>query len=432
VTRKNCWLAFAIALELSALAALPIFSNLGFPHSPAVFVGIFLISGGAYLFAVHHFCAVPKDWQPLLLWSLAILLRLAVLPAAPGDDFWRYFWEGKIQVLGFNPYLFSPDSPTFASLRDSIWAKVNHRDFAAIYPPGAELVFSALSRVGANPFFAKTVFAAADLGVVALLLRLVNGDFTRAIWYAWNPAVIYSFAGAGHFDSLMILTLLGAVVVSKKMETSWWATLGSSILLGISISIKIIPVFLIFLWMWRSGRRWVATIPALLLPYCLTLFYGGFSTVIQPLKQFAYVARFNDLVWWIVETSIWPNPAQKNGRAQIVLVAAALILTIIFRKDWQRGILWILGATLVLSPVLHPWYVTWILPFACWRRQYAWFILSLSATVALLVWEDGPFWRAWELTWPLRLCVSLPPLLWLFANRAAARTSLTPDEPAHA
>ncbi len=34
-----------------------------------------------------------------------MLLRLVALPLEPGDDFWRYQWEGKIQQAGFNPYV---------------------------------------------------------------------------------------------------------------------------------------------------------------------------------------------------------------------------------------------------------------------------------------------------------------------------------------
>jgi alpha-1,6-mannosyltransferase len=428
VTRENFRLGLALALELTALAALPTFSNLGLEHAAACFVGLFLVSGFAYLLAVHHAGAVPKNWQPLLLWSAAVALRLIVLPATPGDDFWRYVWEGKIQSLGFNPYVFHPDSPALAAVRDTTWANVNHRDFVAIYPPGAELLFAWLARMGAVPIIAKTLFVAADLGVIAILMRWLNGSFTQVIWYAWNPAVVYSFAGAGHFDSLMLLTLVGAIVVAKNLKTNWRAALLSSVLLGLSISIKIVPLFLVPLWFLRARRHWPAVTPALLIPASLTLFYGGLATVAQPLRQFAYVARFNDLIWWLIEATIWPNPMQKNGRAQVVLAITVLILTFIFRHDSRRAVLWILGAVLILSPVLHPWYVTWVLPVACARRQYAWHILSLSATVALLVWEDGPFWRAWELTWPLRLAVSLPPLLWWLAQ---SRRNFS-DEPAHA
>ena len=65
----------------------------------------------------------------------------------PGDDFWRYQWEGKIQQAGFNPYTHAPDAPALEALREEFpaWHRINHRHFRTIYPPGAELVFLALS-----------------------------------------------------------------------------------------------------------------------------------------------------------------------------------------------------------------------------------------------------------------------------------------------
>jgi hypothetical protein len=43
------------------------------------------------------------------------------------------------------------------------------------------------------------LFVAADLLVAGLLARLAG--FQAAAWYAWNPAVIYAFAGGAHYDS---------------------------------------------------------------------------------------------------------------------------------------------------------------------------------------------------------------------------------------
>ena len=41
--------------------------------------------------------AVPRA----LFWAVAVLARLALLPMEPGDDIWRYLWEGGIQLQGF-------------------------------------------------------------------------------------------------------------------------------------------------------------------------------------------------------------------------------------------------------------------------------------------------------------------------------------------
>ena len=47
--------------------------------------------------------------------------------------------------------------------------------------------------------------------VLILLLAAMKQSLHRVLAYAWNPAVLISFAMSGHFDSLAIVTFLGAL-----------------------------------------------------------------------------------------------------------------------------------------------------------------------------------------------------------------------------
>ena len=84
----------------------------------------------------------------MIFWIVAILLRIVALPLEPGDDIWRYQWEGKVQNAGFNPYVLAPNDAQLTTVRAEFpdWSQINHRDFSAIYPPGTELIFAGLSR----------------------------------------------------------------------------------------------------------------------------------------------------------------------------------------------------------------------------------------------------------------------------------------------
>src|SRR4051812_24381437 len=206
----------AVTLEVLLVAALNFFDEWTLAEMPIRFVATALIGGIVFFAAVMDF----PEWisgrsQKMTFWTIAILLRLVALPLEPGDDFWRYQWEGKIQHAGFNPYVHAPDDPALEEQRAEFphFYHINHRDFRAIYPPGAELLFAGLSRITNSPLLYKLLFAAADLGVVAVLLLLIPGPwrFATAAWYAWNPLVIYSFAGSAHFDSLMILPMIGGI-----------------------------------------------------------------------------------------------------------------------------------------------------------------------------------------------------------------------------
>jgi hypothetical protein len=35
-----------------------------------------------------------------------------------------------------------------------------------------------------------------------------------------------------------------------------------------------------------------------------------------------------------------------------------------------------IGTFLILSPTVHPWYLTWIVPFLCFNNNWAWLVLT--------------------------------------------------------
>lgn len=426
--------------ELACLLVAVRCGDLGVAGHPARLVGALLVAGVFFLLAVRLFAKAPAAGRAVLFWLVAIVLRVAVLPMEPGDDFWRYLWEGRVQQHGFNPYVESPDSPRLVALRDAGWGKINHPQSAAIYPPATELVFAVLARVvpataqspGSVLLF-KVVFLLADLATVALLLRLIGGaDRHRvAAWYAWNPAVVFACAGAAHFDSLMLATLTGAVYALHRAtgadaaRPAWSWSLASAACLGLAIAFKLIPIFLLPVWLGALHRRAAALLLSMGIPAALTLPYGGPRVVLEPLLGFTRVTRFNDLVWGWIEALTIRNPYGRNWPFTLALVLAVLVITWKFRADWRRGALWVLGAALLLSPVVHPWYLTWILPLAVWRGQIAWTVLSLSVITALLLWETTPLWTAWQPNFLTRSLVVLPPLVaWIWCSKCR-----TPNAP---
>ena len=403
--------------------------DLGIPGHPARLVGALLGAGGCFLVAVRFFPKGRARNPAVLFWVVAIALRVVLLPMEPGDDLWRYLWEGRIQQHGFNPYVESPDSTELVDLREDDWWQINHPESAAIYPPATELVFAALAHFvpataqsRASVLLFKIIFTLADLATIALLLHLIGGAerHRTAAWYAWSPAVAYACAGAGHFDSLMLLTLTAAVLAldrataQNETRPAWsWALL-SAACLGLAIACKLVPVFLLPVWFFALRRRAAALLVSIAIPAALTLPYGGPAIVLKPLLAFADVTRFNDLVWGWIEAVTIANPYGRNWPFTLALAVAVAGIAWKFRADWRRSALWVLGAVLLLSPTLHPWYVTWILPLAIWRGQAAWTVLSLSALTALLLWETTPLWNEWEPNFLTRSMVVLPPLAaWL-------------------
>lgn len=427
---------FALLVELLLCAALNLYDDWTLAEMPVRFVAVGIGCGIAFLYAVSEFpIALGPRAQAILFWAVAIALRLLVLPLEPGDDFWRYQWEGKVQQAGLNPYVQAPDDPKLAELRTEFpnFYKINHRHFRAIYPPGVELIFATLARISDHELLYKLLFATADLATAGILLLLLPpaSRYASAAWYAWNPLVVYSFAGSAHFDSLMVWPMLAGVLLLTRIDTAsssrtkWQLAFAASTLFGIAISIKLIPLILLPLCVFALRSRALTLTISLAIPGILCLLYGYPDVPIwNSLSDFAYVTRLNDLFWWIVEETFWPNPRQKNYRYHVVAAIAVCVVSLFFWRNWKRGMLWVMGTALILSPVLHPWYLTWILPFAAWRRAQPWQVLSVTLFAYFLFWNERLFALPWRSELWLRGIIMIPPLvatLFFLASKPPAR-----------
>ncbi len=424
-------------MEILAVALMSRHGNFLEAGEPGKFTTFAMVASAGFWLAALGLqkVAASAHSRTCCFWIVAVVLRLAMLPTAPGDDLWRYRWEGNIQLHGFNPYLLAPDSAALVGLRDADWNRINHRDVPAIYPPLAEAVFALLARGGNSPLGYKLLFASADLGVAAILRRLLAREGSSpdvAAWYAWNPLAVYVGAGAAHFDPLMVLALVGSVWCLDRLSAQtarednnaapWrvpplaWAGAG---LLGISIALKAASVVLLPVWFFALGwRRAVVTLPvAVGLSPALALFYGFPGVpVFGTLARFARGFRVNDALWWIVD------PAGRWSDAYAPVVAGVCIgLAVWLRGDWRRGALWVMGAALLLSPATHAWYVLWVLPLAVWRGDdgRAWVVFSVSVFGYFLLWEvNRASGQSWEEPLWLRGLIYLPPLVELGWQRA--------------
>jgi alpha-1,6-mannosyltransferase len=86
----------------------------------------------------------------------------------------------------------------------------------------------------------STILDLASAVVLMLLLTAMKQPPHRVLAYAWNPAVLISFAMSGHFDSLAIVTFLAALflLVTNRPALSMAA-------LALSFLSKFFPVLLL-------------------------------------------------------------------------------------------------------------------------------------------------------------------------------------------
>ena len=414
--------AILVFTEIVFIAILNFCDDWTFQQMPVRFVGTAVAAGIAFLAAVSHFPSQNAlRNQAIVFWAIALLLRLIVLPVAPSDDLVRYQWEGKVQRAGFNPYITAPADPQLDDLRHSFpeAAKINHPELRAFAGPGAELFFRFLNRLSDKPLIYKIIFGIGDLGVAAVLLRLIGGEerYSVAAWYAWNPLVVYSFAGAAHFDSLMIVSLVAAVLALDRLAsdsdlTRQWVWAGfAALFLGIAISFHVAAAALLLLFVFALRWRSILLLISVSLPALLSVPFGSARVVFwDSLGQIRNLSRLNDLCWWLIEDTFWPNPHQRNFHYLPIIMVSIIAVSILFVRNWKRGILWALGIVLALTPILQPWFCTWILPIAAWRRSYAWHVLSVTLFAYYLFWDERLFALPWHAEPWMRALIIAPVL----------------------
>jgi len=334
------------------------------------------------------------------IWIPALLLRLALLPTAPSDDVNRYLWEGHIVAQGLNPYAAPAADPMWEDHRDSYWEAMNHKDKATAYPPLALGTFALITQISYHPMAFKLCFLAADLltlGGILSLLKSRGLALGFAGFYAFNPLILFAYAGEAHFDALMVAALVWALVAFQSGRTKWAVSL-ASIASGIKwITLPLIPFFAKRPRLVEGGLA----LAVLLLP--ILIFWNSLPELVGGLLQFGSSRNFNGPVYAGLLSLGLPR-IFCTGVVGVVLCVVVLWRWMIrSHAPVDSHIRWILGSLIVLSPTVHFWYLAWIVPFVCLRPSMPWLTFSLSGGAYFFVWTHAAQ-GAWALNgWQIAL-----------------------------
>ena len=312
--------------------------------------------------------------------------RLALLPYPPSDDMNRYLWEGRLVSSGISPYAHAPDDPALSDMAagDPYHAKVNHPSMPAAYPPLMIGIFSGLVQIWYDPLAVKVFVTLFDLAAVLFLLGILHARGLPLRWawlYALNPLVLFAFAGEGHFDAVQAALLMGALFFHTRRKWVW-----AFLLAGLAIQVKYVAVFavpfLINRENWRSA--WVMAVAAVTpyLPMLLLdsrqLFYCLFAFG----SDFALNGPIHGALWRLTGSMEFATVLVKGA-----FVAAFGFAAVRLHPWWRRslnndplpGMIFVLSALLLLSPTVHYWYLSWILPLAVICPGYGWILASLTS-----------------------------------------------------
>ena len=341
-----------------------------------------------------------------LFWGVALVARLILLPMETGDDFWRYLWEGRIQLFGHSPYHLAPISPELSGLRTGWWELINHKDQTAIYPPVLQLGFRGLAALLGDAAYAwKLVFISADLAVCGLLARRFGR--TPALLFAWNPLVLYVTAGGAHFESLLLLPL---VLAWLAWERGGWVR--AALAVGLSIGVKWISAPLLGWMAWQHRRtplRALGLLAAGAAPLAVALvwlrFEYGSLGELWP-REFIAKARGMELLPWLVDQVRQPAHVNNAWIPWLFLPLAGLVL--LMARRCVTAFAGYFTVLLVCLPSVHPWYFVWLAPWAVATGNLGARLLSISAFAYFWVWRTFEMTGRWETGLTERLLLWLP------------------------
>lgn len=354
------------------------------------------VAGIAYLLAVREFFSTPTFPKRVIVFGLAVaaLWHLLFLrqPPGPDDDVHRYVWDGRVQRLGFSPYLLVPSDPALAGLHTSETRTLNNPYLPSPYPPGAQLFFRAVTAIHESTFALKVAFVLCDFAIAFLLLRIWRYTRQSEHWvlaYAWHPLLAIEVAGSGHVDIVGVLLLLvSAAALGKR-----WRTL-AAVTFGLAVSVKLLPIVLLPLY-WRRVRVRDGAVAALVVGLLYIPFLNHGRIPIGSLDTYVRSFRFNDPVFAILEQ--WAAPQVVAGLAVLVGLLTAIWMRTRSAESSSDAFAWPMAASLLCAPVLYPWYLLWLLPFLRSKPTLPIVIWTVSIIPTYYVWYLRAIGRPWVL-----------------------------------
>lgn len=368
------------------------------------------------LFSFFYILIKDKQNTYSNLVGFAILFRVIFLFATPNlsQDFYRFIWDGRMLLEGFNPYLSLPETFINNGLKPISDANLLYDNMGELngshytnYPPLNQLSFLIAALVAkSNIFFSIIVLRMqiifADLGILYFgkkLLENLNLNKKAIFLYMLNPFIIVEMTGNLHFEPVMLFFLISGIYLLQQQK---W--LFASMLIACSISVKLLPLLLLpflikfifnrektFSQSFRKAFKFIAIVLLLNLLFFLPFYSSELinnytNSVGLWFRKFEFNASFYYLFREIGYLFRGYNEIWILGKLSIVVTLLYLCYVFFFKKieDLKKLILVILILICVYyftSTTIHPWYLATPLLLSIFTRFR--FILIWSFTIIL-------------------------------------------------
>ena len=241
---------------LFALLSIVLYISFGYDLVRSDFLKLISLYAGLF---ISLYFLIEKYKLPFgFLVCLGIIFRIVFIVVIPNlsQDFYRFLWDGRLLLNGINPYLFTPNSSTALGVtipqsQELIagMSALNASHFSN-YPPVNQFFFALAALFAGKTILGSVIvlrvlIILADVGILYFgkkILEKLNLPTKNIFWYFLNPFIIIELTGNIHFEGVMLFFFVWALYLLFKGKWFW-----AAVLIGISISVKLIPLLFLAL-----------------------------------------------------------------------------------------------------------------------------------------------------------------------------------------
>lgn len=381
----------------------------------------------ALFFLFYKLVQIKKEDFRFLI-SLAVLFRLLFLFAIPNlsQDFYRFIWDGRMILEGYNPYLFTPGSFILNDLFPVAQAKALYDGMGALngshlsnYTPLNQLffaiagLFAGKSIIG-SVIIMRSLIIAADFGTLYFgkkLLDKLNIPVHNIFWYLLNPFIIIELTGNLHFEGIMIFFLVWSLYL---FQIGKWKI--AALVFACSVSLKLIPLIFLplfyqFFAVKYSERKWQMNIKGVgnlfvfysivcaitiitFIPFFNSELITNYTNTVRLwFQRFEFNASFYYIAREIGYTFRGYNEIAIIGKFIPIVVMAFILILTFFRKNKSMvelitAMLLVLSVYYFMSTTVHPWYLATLLILSVFTKYKFPLVWSLVIILSYLAYAN--------------------------------------------
>jgi alpha-1,6-mannosyltransferase len=415
------WLAGALGLDRLSRDAV------GIIGAAALFA-----SAAAFVFALVQAWRGALPTRRVVLVAVILHVLAVAIPLFLSRDVYSYAIYGRmVSHHGANPYTEIPAAfPTDATYPR---VSVDWIDSPSVYGPAFTATAGGVTALVESPANIVTGFkvlaAVASLGTVLLVLAaarrlLPERAAFAAVLVGWNPVVVFHGVAGGHNDAILALAVAAAVLAIAARRELWGtAALALGTLVKVSGAIPLLVAVVAAVLRRPAGERWRAfwlhagVAAAVSVPFVVPFMQTEDPTLgtleltsrqgwLAPSRFVLTIVRG---VARVVGGDVAYDVASLLVRVAFPLLFGWVLATLLRHLARDRLSLQpevVLGAmgwasliSLLVSPVLLPWYAAWVLPLAWFLPNPARggaVLVSVALTITELVAEPTRSPGVWE------------------------------------